>query len=74
MKTLLNDVSLLLKNGDNYIKLDHQFLGISDDVITYISDKKPVDKFEKEYDLCINGHIHNGGKVSEKIINIGNRD
>lgn len=24
------------------------------------------------FDLCINGHLHNGGKVSDKIINVGN--
>lgn len=31
-----------------------------------------VEEIENNFDLCINGHIHNGGKVSDKIINIGN--
>lgn len=31
-----------------------------------------VEQLESMCDLCINGHIHNNGKVSDKIINIGN--
>jgi len=27
---------------------------------------------ESHCDLCINGHLHNGSKISDKIINIGN--
>lgn len=31
-----------------------------------------VEDIESKFDLCINGHIHNGSKISNKIINIGN--
>lgn len=31
-----------------------------------------VDDIEKHCDICFNGHLHNGGNVSNKIINIGN--
>ena len=31
-----------------------------------------IEEIESNVDLCINGHIHNGGKISEKIINVGN--
>lgn len=31
-----------------------------------------INDLEKYCDICINGHLHNGGKISDKIINIGN--
>ena len=31
-----------------------------------------IDSIETNCDLFINGHIHNGGKITDKIINIGN--
>lgn len=31
-----------------------------------------IEEIENNCDLFINGHLHNGGKVSNKIINIGN--
>lgn len=39
----------------------------------YISkDGFEITEIESIYDLCINGHLHNGCRVSEKIYNIGN--
>ena len=32
----------------------------------------PIENIEAESDLFLNGHIHNGTKVSEKVINLGN--
>ena len=32
----------------------------------------PIEDIEAESDLFLNGHIHNGTKVSEKVINLGN--
>lgn len=31
-----------------------------------------VNEIEKYFHLCFNGHLHNEGKVSDKIINVGN--
>lgn len=30
------------------------------------------EEIDNAFDLCVNGHLHNGGKVSDKIINVGN--
>ena len=31
-----------------------------------------IEEIEENFDLCINGHLHNGGKISKRIINVGN--
>ena len=31
-----------------------------------------IEEIENNFDLCINGHLHNGGKISDGIINVGN--
>lgn len=31
-----------------------------------------IEDIQNNCDLCINGHIHNGSKIADKIINIGN--
>ncbi len=31
-----------------------------------------IEEIQDNCDLCINGHIHNGGKIADKIFNVGN--
>lgn len=66
MKTLLSNISLLFKTGRKYCLLDHQYLVIDNDIISYFGDKKPTGNFDKVFELTnhlvmpglINAHGH----------------
>lgn len=66
MKTLLSDVSILIKNGSSYETMDHSYLVIDDEIISYVGKNKPSGDFDKVYELSnhlvmpglINSHGH----------------
>lgn len=49
----------------------NDLFGLQLGAITTATGFKPKD-LESICDLCINGHLHNGTKVTEKVINLGN--
>lgn len=70
-KELITYIPDKVKTFKNILFMHNDIKGIQ--MGTFVSQQGfSIEEIESNFNLCINGHLHNGSKITDKIFNVGN--